>query len=334
MSRLCTTWKLGVCTVILIITFIVYRLHTPSHSHRTEGSSCLPKTRYTIPGSDVKRGNIPHIIHQTWSSHSIPFIFKQWMHSWISHHPGWQYYFWTDSDIKHLIANCYPYFLSTFNNYPDTGYRVDAFRYFVLYEFGGVYADIDSEALHSLNNLTNNEFCIIGQEPKEHAHFLGPLGIPLVSNAIMACVQRHKFFREVIDHLYDHIGWYSWNDILYATGPYMLTYEYKHNRHKYNFTTLSLASSELFLPTIDESMVDIIKRTCMSGTVDYFMSTSELDVRKELCNNIMSNTFHNNPWKVSLTNHHWTHTWATKVHDPWAVKNAREFFDIEDILHV
>ncbi len=41
--------------------------------------------------------------------------------------------------------------------------------------------------------------------------------------------------------------------------------------------------------------------------------------------------FSNKPSAKSYCNHHWTHTWATKLHDPWGVKNWRVFFDVKDI---
>ncbi len=53
------------------------------------------------------------------------------------------------------------------------------------------------------------------------------LGIPLVSNAVMACVAHHPFFEYVITNLAYHTGWSAWNDILHSTGPYMLTQVYK-----------------------------------------------------------------------------------------------------------
>ncbi len=41
--------------------------------------------------------------------------------------------------------------------------------------------------------------------------------------------------------------------------------------------------------------------------------------------------FSNKPTRNSFCNHHWTHTWATRLHDPWGVKNWRVFFDVKDI---
>jgi mannosyltransferase OCH1-like enzyme len=38
-----------------------------------------------------------------------------------------------------LIASKFPWFLSTFKSYPYGIQRADALRYFVLYEYGGIY---------------------------------------------------------------------------------------------------------------------------------------------------------------------------------------------------
>lgn len=335
-------WRLNCSMAFILSCLFVYLVarNQKNFSERESVDACLPKLRYSIP-APAENGTtdyrIPRIIHMTWGDpEAVPFIYRPWMESWIKHNPGWEIWFWSDSDINKFIHTCYPHFAETFNSYPTTGYKVDAFRYFVIYEFGGIYADIDTESLRPLNELARIESCIVGQEPLEHAHFLGPMGIPLVSNAVMACVPHHKFFRVVVDHLGRHTGYFTWNDILYATGPYMLTYEF-HNYGAGNSENplkhISLAHPELFMPTIDESMVDMIKDTCFKGHMDFFMWPADVQHRKDLCNRLMSNRFTNSPTDKSLLNHHWTHTWASAQHDPWGVKNMRRFFSVEDLWY-
>ena len=204
-------------------------------------------------------------------------------------------------------------------------------RYFVLYEFGGFYADLDTEALQSLDTVAKENYCILAQEPLEHAHFLGPVGIPLVSNAVMGCTKGHKFMKHIINNLDSHTGYFHWTNILYATGPYMLTYEYHRYGQQYGRNHVTLSDPDVFMPTIDTSMVRLIKDTCLSGHIDFYMWAEDIETRRTLCNRLMSRDFDNIPRETSLTNHHWTHTWATARHDPWGVKNIRKLFNIEEI---
>ena len=46
--------------------------------------------------------------------------------------------------------------------------RVDAVRYFLRYHYGGVYADLDFEALKPLDALLVEKDLVLGQEPAAH----------------------------------------------------------------------------------------------------------------------------------------------------------------------
>jgi mannosyltransferase OCH1-like enzyme len=50
------------------------------------------------------------------------------MESWIRLNPEWEYWFWSDEDIRAFIASAYPDYLALYDAYPGQGYRVDFFR--------------------------------------------------------------------------------------------------------------------------------------------------------------------------------------------------------------
>ena len=43
---------------------------------------------------------IPHIIHQTWDTHSVPAFFEKWIKTWSLYHPAYEYWFWTPNDVR------------------------------------------------------------------------------------------------------------------------------------------------------------------------------------------------------------------------------------------
>ena len=214
-------------------------------------------------------------------------------------------------------------------------------RYFVLYEYGGVYADIDIEAIRPLDEYTINVpgSCFLSQEPVEHAHFLSPVGIPLVSNALMGCSPGHPFFADVIRTLPSRTGIYHWTDVLHATGPYMLTAVYRGYTSSSVFSPsdddmhIHLAEPDLFQPTIDDSMVDEMRKRCMEGRSRYSLFGDQSKIERQLCPNIFGYTFNGKPKETSYTNHHWTHTWSGKRNDPWGVFNkAGKTFSLKEEL--
>jgi mannosyltransferase OCH1-like enzyme len=113
---------------------------------------------------------IPKIIHQTWKDENIPYdtFKKEWIESWTNLNPTWEYKLWTDKDIKIFLENKFPWFMERFNEYPKNIQRVDAFRYFVLYEYGGLYADMDFECFKNIDGITEQNYNLMLS--REHDH--------------------------------------------------------------------------------------------------------------------------------------------------------------------
>lgn len=151
----------------------------------------------TVPGNVPI---IPHILHQTYKTASIPSDFVPFVQSFVNHNPNWTYMFWSDESAKQLIADKHPYLLPLWNNYNKNINRADVLRYVVLYEYGGVYADLDFEFFRPLDIVTYKYACIFPPEPFEHAVFR--LKIPfLISNAIMMCRPKHPFLKQMLEQL-------------------------------------------------------------------------------------------------------------------------------------
>ena len=93
-----------------------------------------------------------------------------------------------------------------FDGYHTNIQRADAIRYFILYEHGGVYADLDFEALRPLTGLLDSEEMadvgvILGQEPWAHSQVLYDQP-RMLCNAIMLSCPHHPFWKAVIDELH------------------------------------------------------------------------------------------------------------------------------------
>lgn len=111
--------------------------------------------------SDIK---IPKIFHQIWLGSPLPEEFKAYQQSWIDHHPDWAYKLWTDEDVAQMELYNQEFYDET-KNY---GVKADILRYEILYEYGGVFVDIDFECLRPLDDLLCYDF-YVGIEPFEHS---------------------------------------------------------------------------------------------------------------------------------------------------------------------
>jgi mannosyltransferase OCH1-like enzyme len=96
------------------------------------------------PGSPV-----PKIIHQTAPEDrgTWPDVWGRYQITWQKKHPDFQYVLWTDEDLDHFMKTEYPEYYDMYTSYDVHIKRVDVARYFILYHYGGIYADMDTECV-------------------------------------------------------------------------------------------------------------------------------------------------------------------------------------------
>ncbi|KAL2915935.1 hypothetical protein HK105_204358 [Polyrhizophydium stewartii] len=161
---------------------------------------------------------VPRIIHQTWKTDDIP---AKWIKArgscrYWHNRANWTHMHWTDASARAFIAHKFPEFLPTFDSYPYPIQRVDAVRYFILYEYGGVYLDLDIGCFRSMEPLLKFSAVI----PKT-----SPIGF---SNDFMMARPRHPFFKQLI------LALPKWNrsfltpyaTIFFSTGPMFLNLQF------------------------------------------------------------------------------------------------------------
>ena len=108
-------------------------------------------------------------------------------------HPDWKYIFWSDKSARDFIKKEYPWFLETFDAYKHPIQRADAIRYFALYHFGGLYADMDLTPKQNVEGLIGGADVILFETPN--------LGM---TNMIMAAKKGSPFIRCLTENLRYH----------------------------------------------------------------------------------------------------------------------------------
>ncbi len=66
-------------------------------------------------------GGITKLIHQSWSSETVPVKFRKWSISLRDQHPDWKWFLWTDDDNRELVMKQEPAFLTTYDSFPHVG---------------------------------------------------------------------------------------------------------------------------------------------------------------------------------------------------------------------
>jgi mannosyltransferase OCH1-like enzyme len=96
---------------------------------------------------------IPKIIHQTWKHSELPIQYRHFRRSWRQRNPSYQHRFYDDSECLRTVETYFPEYVSLYTSISLPIQRADIFRYLVMYQFGGFYADIDTTCLRPLESL-------------------------------------------------------------------------------------------------------------------------------------------------------------------------------------
>ena len=99
---------------------------------------------------------IPKILHQIWiGPREIPEELCRFQKTWLDLHPDWEYCLWTNDSVQELEFTD-PILKELFDRPLTLGERTDILRYEILYQFGGVYSDLDCECLRPLDPLVES----------------------------------------------------------------------------------------------------------------------------------------------------------------------------------
>ena len=175
-------------------------------------------------------------IFQSWHTLELHPVIQKRINFFKNLNPDYSYHLYTDNDMDEFvndhfsgeIAECY-------NKLNIIVAKVDFWRYLILYEYGGVYLDMDSNIDKSLNELiTSTDEAIITAENNPGLYVQWAL---IFSKG-------HPILKKTIDLIIDNIKNNSFpNDIHKMTGPTVYS------------RAINEVHIELFNNTIDHSQI-------------------------------------------------------------------------------
>ena len=161
--------------------------------------------------------NRKRIIHQTAPADKSKWkdVWTKCQGTWKDKFPSWEYRMWTDEDIDSFMKNEFPdFYKDYFVKYEKNIHRIDAFRYFVLYTYGGMYVDMDYECKDNFEfDIPRDKVCL---NESTHEWDKG------YQNALMVSPKGHKFWEHVFEKLkikFDQ----GHKDVIQLTGPIILS---------------------------------------------------------------------------------------------------------------
>ena len=159
---------------------------------------------------------IPKIIFQTYKTARLSFITRFYV--WLSRYrnPGYEYRFYDDAAIEAFFSEKFDAeILHAYKRLDIGAAKADFFRYAVLYEYGGIYIDIDGYCGKGLDKMIQpGDEAIITHErnPGIYAQYalVFAKGHPILQRCI------HKIMENIHNERYV-------NDIHRLTGPTVFT---------------------------------------------------------------------------------------------------------------
>lgn len=98
---------------------------------------------------------IPKNIFQTWKHHNLPLNFKLGQNSWIEKNPEYTYHYYDDNMCLNFVKKYYPHALKSYESLKTPVEKADLWRYMIVHQFGGVYADIDTTCVRPIKSWLN-----------------------------------------------------------------------------------------------------------------------------------------------------------------------------------
>jgi mannosyltransferase OCH1-like enzyme len=191
---------------------------------------------------------IPKIIHQTYRDYNLPETYLVCKNEIIKLHPGFEYRFYTDTDIDTFIKTDFPEYYKKFNELPRMIMKIDMFRYFLMYKYGGIYADMDYLMLKSFDLLNYNVVLPCNRENTDNTP-------ACLGNCFFASEPNHLFWKTLMDTLFTinrlEIDYTKDNNIdshVLGTGP-MFVYEMWTHYIKKNINDIYIPKRSMFHPT-------------------------------------------------------------------------------------
>jgi len=228
----------------------------------------------------IQTDEIPKIIHQTAPRDEKKWnpVWKPCQESWKRNFPTWHYQMWTDEDLDVFIRTKYPWFYPTYISYPQNIMRFDAARYFILYEYGGIYADMDFECVKNFEHLLPKGVAFAAETP------WNTWG-EVYQNALMGSPKNHEFWKFVfLDLLMNKNN----PSVLHATGPEVI-----HRVADENPDLFYPLDRKRFAPTIEKEL----------DAPNHNFSTEEI-------NSLAVKRLNTSPGKDVYTRHHGSCAWC------------------------
>lgn len=151
-------------------------------------------------------------IFQCWETKKFNDVIQQHINHIKNLNPNYTYNLYTDDDMDNFVNEHYKgEIYECYNKLNIIVAKADFWRYLVLYKYGGVYLDMDSDIITSLDMLINEDDEAIISAEKNPNYYV---------QWALIFSKEHPILKKTIELIVDNIKNNKYpNDIIKMTGP-------------------------------------------------------------------------------------------------------------------
>ena len=170
------------------------------------------------------RGRIEHTLHRIYLDGLEAFQHQtsyatDWLDWCGAIHPHWKHVFWDEAAANKLVADKFPWFEETWLSYRHRVERGDALRPMILYEYGGLYLDLDIQCLQPVDNFLKGHDIVLQGSDWRHE---------MVHQAAIASRKKETFLIDMLKLMVERqqeqprFSARSFESVIHRTGPGVL----------------------------------------------------------------------------------------------------------------
>lgn len=151
----------------------------------------------------MKLTKIPRNIFQTWKTKDISDEFKSLIQTWKDNNPNYAYFLFDDNDCETFIKNKFEENVyKAYCRIIPGAFKADLWRYCVLYIYGGIYVDVDTICLNSIDNFINEDIEFMTPIDLNNCPYYGTYNL---FNCFIASVPRHPILMDCIKRIVNNV---------------------------------------------------------------------------------------------------------------------------------
>ena len=208
--------------IIVLVIFVILILLAVFLCFLDTNFNMVYRKSYVLSGTRCSEVTaIPHVIHQTWKTSSIPASHLPWTKTWRDGLTDWSFILHTDADMERFVVKEFPYYLPVWYKLHPFIKRVDTVRYMWMLRVGGVYTDLDTSLEQKAAFLKIFDVALVPP-----VAFVPTTQTSVFANkdkaspAFLASHKNHPLWVDVLEVIAE-TGWKA--HIQSATGPIALT---------------------------------------------------------------------------------------------------------------